>query len=107
MELLEQRMVALEKANTARSAMLAVKVDLRSRSSLEARAHVAGLLRQNDSSIRPMKLRLLLGAVPRFGQAKIQVILRSVDVRSGDRRVDELTDRQRLKLASILSGDRA
>jgi hypothetical protein len=105
--MLDQRMAALEKANTMRSRMLAVKVDLRSRSPLKARAHVAGLLRDCDPSIGPMKLRLLLGALPKVGQAKSQAILCAIDVRNGDRRVDELTDRQRLMLASILSAERS
>lgn len=51
-----------------------------------------------------MRLHLLLGSVERIGSAKLAKGCREAGVMSVDRRIGDLTERQRLALADWLSG---
>lgn len=102
-------MNALVKANRVRDARADLCRDVRGRSYQDGARRVADLLVSYDDidefdGIGGLTVRRLLLAVRSFGEAKVMRIVVTVGIRSSDRRVRELTDRQRGEIALLLRG---
>lgn len=92
----EQRMGALAVAHGRRIAMANVKRRVRSQPSYQAGCGmVADLLVQMPPEVGALTVRKLLLSVRKMGEQRVWRLLNAAQVRSGDRRVRELTDRQR------------
>jgi hypothetical protein len=94
----EQYMKALERANEIRIANALLKHAIRA-----GMVDAADVLRDPPAEALSMPIGALLMAVPRVGDVRMSVLLRRHRV-SPTRRIDRLTERERLSLASALSG---
>jgi hypothetical protein len=100
---LESRMANLEHANETRRAIAKIKANIAVLSPAVGRRTVAGLLREPSVWVALMRVEVLLGSVRRLGPVAVADLLRfPVGVRSHDRRVQDLSERQRLMLAERL-----
>lgn len=94
----EQSMAALARANEIRTANAQLKRAIR-----EGAVDPADVLRDPPSEAWSMPIGALLMAVPRVGETRMSALLRRHHV-SPTRRIDRLTERERLSLASALGG---
>jgi len=102
---LGQRELALLKANEVRLANCELRRSIHAASFAVALELVADLLDQDDLTELPagaLPIRRLLLAVPKFGEQRMVRYLRTAGLFTGDRRVRDLTDRQRRVLAELL-----
>lgn len=97
-----QRLEALKTANEHRMAGAKVRADLKALSMRDGMLHVAGLLDDPSEGVGSMRVGHLLSGVRRFAQQKVTVLLRDAGVVSWDRRLRELSVRQRGVLAAEL-----
>lgn len=97
----EQRALALAKANTVRTTNRNLIVELGGLPRQDAECRVASML-LSSGSWDALPVYRLLTAPRGIGSAKAALALKSAGVVSGDRRVRELTDRQRRTLASMV-----
>ena len=97
-------MVALAKANEVRFANADLVKLIRESGADQGRSVVASTLEDlgGDDPVGGMPIRRLLLAIPKFGEKRAGRYLRAVGLFTGDRRVRELSDRQRAKLAALL-----
>lgn len=102
---MEQRQAALRAANKVRFANSQTLKELSSKPFLEALDDLAAILRSPTIASDPaggLPIRRLLIAPKRFGEGKAQTLLRTAGVMTGDRKVRQLTVRQRGVLADAL-----
>lgn len=100
-----QRQAALRLANEVRVAISMHRREIRDLGSDYGRLYVADLLDGTDDGIGWLEacgIAHLLRAIPKVGDKKAGYLLRRIDVRSGQRRVRDLTNRQRCLLAEAL-----
>ena len=102
---LEQAMNALAKGNEIRVGMADIRKGIRTLSTSAGCEYVAGLLSEPEpgSVAGAFPIGRLLGTIRRVGSTKAQMWCAGADIRSLDRRVDALTDRQKTLLARMLT----
>lgn len=104
----EQRMASLDKANYVRTTNSQTWWSIRLLQREEGCECVADLLERFDEDagdpLGAMPIRRLLLAVPRFGETKMRRYLAHAGVHSGDRKVGQLSDRQRRVIADQMRG---
>jgi hypothetical protein len=105
MSVLDQRHMALEIANRRRMSMATQRREIGAMSRLDGRDRVASLLVDPSLEIVAMPVGRLLLSIHRVGVKKVGWWLNLAEIRSADRRVGELTDRQRLSLVDILRAE--
>lgn len=101
-----QNMDALELANVIRCANADLKRGIRN-AGADAASIVASILVRGDLDFAPpgaLRIRALLLAIPGFGERRVRRMLGLAGVFSGDRKLRELTDRQRRIIASVVQG---
>lgn len=96
----QQQEEALARANTIRLAQAAFRREVAAMPRLEGMGVVAAALEDPDEIIGAMRLGFVLAAPRRCSPGTAERLLRVVGVGSSDRRVRELTQRQR-KLLSV------
>jgi hypothetical protein len=104
---LDQRAEALKHANRVRLATCDLRREIRALGCVEGRLMVAGLL-EGDVEFETagsMSVWRLVGSISKLGPVAAGGLLRKVGVLSGDRRVRDLSVRQRVLLASMLRGE--
>lgn len=101
MTVVPQHMAALASANEKRTGMAAFKRSVRCLSTRAAAERVAQTLEQDwdDRILGSMRARHALMCIPRLGQTKMTTCLVSSGVRNFDRRLRDLTPRQRTAVA--------
>lgn len=99
---LAQRMSALDHANEIRIGNAQLRREIRALSKPDAYRRVADLLECPEGYVESMPIGRLLNSIERVGARKVDRILMVACVRSSDRRVGALTDRQRSILAVVL-----
>jgi hypothetical protein len=106
MATIEQRMAALAIANVVRTTNSQTWHDIRARGREAGRERAAELLEDLEPGepLAAMPVRRLLLAIPRFGESRMRRCLANAGVHSGDRRVGQLSERQRQMLADMLRG---
>jgi hypothetical protein len=97
-----QRASALAVANERRKAIGETRRLVRALPMQEGMRMVASLLRDPSPTVLAMSVSALLGSIRHINRGKLPRILRDADVFMWDRRVHQLTDRQRLLLADDL-----
>lgn len=97
-----QCLAALAKANVIRKSNADFIRQLRTGPGEAARFLVAAALVEPDDATGALPVRRLLLGIPRFGAARAGRYLRAAGIVSGDRRVRDLSDRQRQQLARWL-----
>ena len=102
MPLVEQRMAALRMANDVRLTNARVRRQVGMLGQRDGMLAVADLLERLDPSASAMPISRLLRSVHRLGDRKARRLLNHAGIVSGDRRVDQLTVRQRACLATAL-----
>jgi hypothetical protein len=102
----QQHMLALERANAARTAMMAERKRLKALSYDEGCLEVSLLLLHPPQQFQAFKMLHLLGSIQSVGPKRARIWLRRIGCRSFDYRLRELTERQRRLLAEILRVDR-
>lgn len=98
----EQRMEALRVANAVRFGMRDVKRTVGAMATDDGLREIADRLERADAAVMPMPIGDLLGAPRRVGRVRVCRWLDVAGVRSADRRVRDLSERQRLLLARML-----
>jgi hypothetical protein len=98
----EQAMAALDRANAVRVARAELKRSIGSLSPRAAAARLTEILEDPDDVARRMSVGTLLSSAKLIGPSKIAVLLRHAAIVSPDRRVGELTERQRRGLILAL-----
>lgn len=98
---MNQRMTALEKANSIRIPRAEWKRSLQGLSMADAREVVANVLSDPPEMLLSMRVEELLLAIPRMGTKKTDRLLHSAGA-SWRKRVSGLTERQRKALAGAL-----
>lgn len=99
MSVLDQRMAALGSANARRISAASFRRELASRAKRDAQLEAARVLREEPASVASMPVHRFLGTVPSIGTAKVREILTRHHIWPL-KPVRELTDRQRLVLAT-------
>lgn len=99
---MEQRMGALEVANLVRISMCERKREIHGVSTVEGLRWIASMLEDGDPVVGPMPVGKLLFAVRHVGRERVRKWLTAAGVRSEDRKVRELSERQRVVLAGVL-----
>lgn len=97
-----QKRGALEKANATRIGNARFRDETRLLPAVEAARRIAEVLESPEGCVCAMPMGRLLMSIERVGHQRAQRWLTLAGVRSMDRRVDELTDRQRALIATIL-----
>lgn len=97
-----QSMQALGIAEERRMAMAMIKKNVAALDYHEGCELVSDLLLYPTGHVPAMRVAHLLGAIRRVGPRGAQGWLSRVDIRSHDRRVSELSERQRLALSSAV-----
>lgn len=102
-----QSLAALQNANDKRSAMLAARHQIASLRLMEGRLLVADFLVCDVESpgAESTPVWRLLNAIRGFGPYKAERALIRAGIISGDKRVRDLTNRQRVALAEQLRGE--
>ena len=102
-----QSLMALQDANQKRCAMAAVRSEISALGLEEGRLLVAGILdgELERPAAQAMTIWRLLTAITRLGPSRVERYLRRANVITGDRRVRELTNRQRVAVAAQLRGE--
>jgi hypothetical protein len=98
---LEQRHMALERANMIRIGRANLKAKVKAMTPLAGREKVAELLHESPPYLATMRLEDLLLMIPRFGDWKVRKLLWAFEV-SPRKRVGGLSVRQRKELADML-----
>lgn len=106
MTTVEQRDAALAKANTVRTANAQMFAEIRLMPRPEGMARVARMLVE-EGPWEAAPVYRLLTAPQRIGETKAAIMLRAAGVVSGDRRVRDLSPRQRDLLARLMNGTAA
>lgn len=99
-----QQEEALARANTIRLAQAAFRREVAAMPRLEGMGVVAAALEDPDETTGAMRLGFVLAAPRRCSLGTAERLLGGVGVGSSDRRVRELTERQRKVLAVALRG---
>lgn len=96
-----QRMEALATANARRIGVAEFKRDTRRLGTRGAALHIADIMDSEDPGemLGSPRVRHLLLCIPRLGQHKIGKVLDAAGVRAYDRKVRDLTPRQRSAIA--------
>lgn len=109
MTVLPQHLQALEHANQMRLAKAEVKRDLREQPPHRAMMLAADMIAGDhdpigcpDGTIGAFRLGELLAAIPRCGPQKQRAIAHRARMVSIDRRIRDLTERERLAVAAVL-----
>ena len=101
---LTQNMVALQKAHRTRHEMVELRQSIRD--AQHPKDFVAFIL---DSPLSDaagaLPIRRLLLAIPRFGEARLTDCLSRACISTGDRKVRDITQRQRHLIARMLRGE--
>lgn len=97
-----QRQEALALANAQRAAQAAFRREVAAMSRLEGMGVVAAALEDPDEAVGAMRLGVVLAAPRGCSSGTAKRLLRHAGVGSSDRRVRELTERQRKVLALAL-----
>lgn len=99
----KQRTEALAFANHVRIAAARLKEDIAARSEADGRIMVADLLSGPVTGpAGHLKINRLLLSIDRVGDQQLRMILRYAGVYNPEKRVRDLTDRQRATLAEVL-----
>lgn len=98
----EQRTAALQRANDVRTANAETMRSIRSQPYLSALRAVADMIEANRPPAAAMPIWRVLRAVPKVGDVRVRRWIASAGIWSGDRRLDQLTDRQREHLVKQL-----
>lgn len=101
----EQRTGALRLANEVRSSNSRLRKEIFALEHLEGLGRVADLLDDPAPPVASLSVGRLLRYARRIGDAKVRRLLAVARVSSEDRRVGELTGRQRDVLAALLRAD--
>lgn len=96
---LNQRLIALQKANRVRSGRAALKQQIAC-----GQRSVFDLLLDPPQMIETMKISTLLLSMPKYGRVKVGVLLRKHEI-SPNKTVGGLTARQRFELVGVLRDD--
>jgi hypothetical protein len=99
---LEQRREALLKANAIRVGMSVVKRDIGKLSRVDGQVRAAELLENPTPLVMSMQVGHLVASIERVGYTKMLRLVTLVGIRSSDRHVGELSERQRYALAALL-----
>lgn len=102
MNAVAQRMTALEKANRVRLAKVMTKRTLGELDAKESVAYLAELIESDDATMAGMKLGEALLACRHMGVQGMGRIVKHAGVMSADRKIRDLTDRQRRDLVHAL-----
>lgn len=97
-----QNVAALKYANVVRVKCASFKRALADLPMDEAIPQAAALLEDGKSTECAMTVRMLLFAIPKIRDDKSRRLLKRAGIHSGDVRVRDLTERQRLALADLL-----
>lgn len=97
-----QRDAAMALANQIRSAMKNIKGEIKPLSHRDGCARVAEFLIDPEEPAAAIRVRALLRAIRLMGNTKADNLLWQAGIANGDKRVRELTDRQRVALADHL-----
>lgn len=95
---IQQRMDALENANSIRSYRATLKRDIKAQ-----RASVVSLLLDPPEELETMKIFDLLMSVPKFGRVKVNKLLQTCRI-SPSKTVGGMSDRQRAEIVGMLRG---
>lgn len=93
----EQRMVNLARANQVRVAHATIRRNITAAGRTNGAKLVCDLLTYPSGHVPTIRIRRLLAAIPTAGDMTVDRWMRIADIRS-DKRVEQLTDRQRLAL---------
>lgn len=97
-----QRMSALLIANDRRVGISRYRKQIALLSYSQGRAIVCGILEQPTAPMTSARIGLLLGSIRRVGVSKASKWIKEAGIVSADRKVGELTDRQRMALAAAI-----
>ncbi len=95
----DQRARALTKANEIRVANGILKREIKALPRYDAMHLVADLLEDNVAPANSLPAQRLIWSIPRIGDARLRGVFYKAQVFNVDRRVKDLTDRQRRALA--------
>lgn len=98
----EQRTAALALANQRRTAKVKIKANLAGMQRHDAVIAAAGLVEDATAAAGALSVAELVRSLPRHGDAAIRRACRHAGIISGDRKLRELTPRQRRELAFVL-----
>ncbi len=98
----EQRLDALQHANHVRTANSRLRTDIRGRSQPDGMLYVADLLTNPVGAVQSMPVGRLLATIRHFGVVRATQVCTYAGVVSMDRRVGQLTERQRDMVAGVL-----
>jgi hypothetical protein len=104
-QLRDQRMKALAKANEIRLGQARVRMEIRGLEKRASRRFVADLLEARDPRVQSMSVGQLLTTIQYAGRKKSGRWLRSAGVLNGFRPVRDLTDRQVAVIVEALRED--
>lgn len=99
-----QREAAMRRANEVRFQGAEVKREVAALDYASGLERVADLLQERDPRIEAVKVAALLDSVSRMGSVRIEQIIVDCKLKTGDKRVRALTDRQRADLADAVRG---
>lgn len=101
---LEQQRSAIVRANQVRSRNMRTQRDIKALRPGDGRVAVADLLvgYRDGDPIGALSIRRLVLAIRAFGESKFQRLAMHAGIHTGDRKVRELSDRQRLAVADAL-----
>jgi hypothetical protein len=99
---MSQHMDALKLANEMRLAQTAFKTYIRGMGWIEAREALANEILDPSPAVAAMYLHKLLDGLPRGGPWQTERVLEQVGLRNTNRRLRELTERQRNVLADAV-----
>lgn len=102
----DQRGDALAKANRVRLANAQTYREIRALPAPAAFRRVSGILRAPRGAECAMRVDALLSAASRIGPSKVAALIALAGVRHADRRLRDLTDRQRRVIATALDHPR-
>ena len=98
-----QQLDALAKANKLRSEMVGIRHTIHD--ATDPRQLVATLLDDPDEATGALPIRRLLLSIPRFGESRLSDCLARAVISTGDRRVRDISQRQRHLIARMLRGE--
>lgn len=101
-----QQMQALERGNAVRLEIASRRQQLRSLPELDARRYAADMIDNPDDIASRMKASVLVKEIRHFGDQKVARILRLAGIHAVERRLSDLTDRQRHIIAEALRDPR-
>lgn len=99
-----QRDAARVRANEIRLEAAEAKREIAALDYGEGLDRVAALLLAHDPRLESIKVSLLIRSVKRMGTSRVDAIVSESGLRTGEKRVRALTDRQRVALADAVQG---